>query len=1303
VETTGNTSPARRRKRPNASRDLLVTAGALVAFCLGAFVDLFSGVHDRLEELKAGSADLVLGALLLFGVAAAAIAALRIRDARREVSLRTETDARYRALVEHMPAIAYTWDTTLPTGQAPPVYVSPQLESMLGYTPEEWSAHPELWLESIHPDDREQVRRASDEADRNATAFHAEYRAFTKDGSMVWIRDDSVVVASDERGNALRAQGVMYDITNQKRAEAQLQEAENRFRTIVERVPAVAYVWDAGNDPGTAPASYISPQIERLLGYTAEEWLDDPSAWASRLHPDDLEEVLARWDDAVRSGTSFVAEYRIRSATGSTVWVRDEAVPVADGDSGRPIYQGVMYDITEQRHTQERLIDAEERFRTLVEQLPAVVYIDAVDEIVTAQYVSPQYERLTGYSAAERMGDPGLWNRMLHPDDREHVLAESDRTNASGEPFDMEYRIIRADGQVCWVHDQAFLVEAPFGGLGWQGVLMDVTDRKAAEEALGRRDRILEAAGNAAERFLRAETWRDEIDEVLRAVCEAGAATRAGLFENVEDAPEPSVALRFAWLAPDAPGQLDRPPLGAYPYGKDFGRWQEILSSGGVISGSVTDLPEPERSMIAGAGIKALIAVPVIVEGRWWGYISLDQCHRDRAWQPAEIDAIRVVASTLGAAVERERSAARLDETQARYRTLVEQIPAITYVEDASTGAAVYTSPQVATLLGYGPDEWGSHEQWRTAIHPDDRDRVVAEDERTNRTGDPFRAEYRLVAKDGHVVWVRDEAVLLHDESGASRYWQGVRFDITAEKAVEEQLRDAEERYRGLIETIPAVIYIDSVEGLSTPIYTSPQIEEILGYTAERWLEEPALWEQGLHPDDRDAVVAKVENLNEHGTPYQAEYRFIRPDGRIVWISDHAVVLNDDRGQPRFSQGVFFDITARKEAEEQLREAEERYRAIVEHVPAATYLDVADRSMRSVYVSPQIEEITGITPQEWIEDPDIWLKVTPAEDREAIERGYLEALTEGAPWSAEYRMQTRDGRTIWVHDETTVLHDADGNATFLQGVLMDITERKLAEQALRESEQRERDAAERLRALDEMKNTFLAAVSHELRSPLTSILGLAITLERTPAMDEADRIDLLERLSVNARKLDRLLKDLLDIDRLNRGIVEPQYRSADVGDLTRNTVDSLDALADRRVTFDISSVVLTVDTPKVERIVENLVMNAVRHTSPDRSIWIRVKAHGGGVLMSVEDDGPGVPAELAEVIFEPFRQGPSASTHAPGTGIGLSLVGRFAALHGGRAWVEDREGGGAAFKVFLPDGPGAGERIPAQLGAAEAV
>jgi signal transduction histidine kinase len=321
--------------------------------------------------------------------------------------------------------------------------------------------------------------------------------------------------------------------------------------------------------------------------------------------------------------------------------------------------------------------------------------------------------------------------------------------------------------------------------------------------------------------------------------------------------------------------------------------------------------------------------------------------------------------------------------------------------------------------------------------------------------------------------------------------------------------------------------------------------------------------------------------------------------------------------------------------------------------------------------------------------------------RDEVRRTYLEAVQARRPWVGEYLVHAPDGRDVWVHDETTFVTDDRGEPLFLQGVMYDVTERKLAEQALRDSERREREAAERLRALDEMKNTFLAAVSHELRSPLTSILGLALTLEQTP-LSEDDQADLLGRLATNARKLDRLLKDLLDIDRLNRGIVTPNHRPTDVGALVRRTVESLDVLGQRPILVEAEPVTVQADPAKVERIVENLIANAARHTGPDRAIWVRVWAEPDGVILAVEDDGPGVPRELQQAIFEPFRQGPTASPHSPGTGIGLSLVAMFAELHGGRAWVQDRDGGGASFRVFLPATPAAPSVVASPIGLSEA-
>ena len=166
-------------------------------------------------------------------------------------------------------------------------------------------------------------------------------------------------------------------------------------------------------------------------------------------------------------------------------------------------------------------------------------------------------------------------------------------------------------------------------------------------------------------------------------------------------------------------------------------------------------------------------------------------------------------------------------------------------------------------------------------------------------------------------------------------------------------------------------------------------------------------------------------------------------------------------------------------------------------------------------------------------------------------------------------------------------------------------------------------------------------------------------------------------------KMRRLINDVLDLERLDHGGASPLRLRTDVGALTEEILAGLDVPPERSLSIETEPVVVSVDPVQVERIVENLVTNCIRHTPAEAPIWVRVRAAGGAVLIEVDDAGNGIPEAERELIFQPFQQ----SRRPGGLGIGLSIVARFAELHGGRAWVEDRPGGGAAFRVLLPDAP----------------
>jgi signal transduction histidine kinase len=224
---------------------------------------------------------------------------------------------------------------------------------------------------------------------------------------------------------------------------------------------------------------------------------------------------------------------------------------------------------------------------------------------------------------------------------------------------------------------------------------------------------------------------------------------------------------------------------------------------------------------------------------------------------------------------------------------------------------------------------------------------------------------------------------------------------------------------------------------------------------------------------------------------------------------------------------------------------------------------------------------------------------------------------------------------------------------------------------------REREVASALRSLD------------ELRTPLTSILGFSLTMQvRSPELTSSSRM-MLDHVVDESRHLEQLLEDLLDIERMGRGSVVVDRHETDVVAIATEAAARIARRSGRDIRVDAPVITATLDPRKVERILDNLLGNAVKYSPDDTTVELRVIREAGGVHLVVQDEGPGVPLELRASIFEPFERGHLTSAHQPGTGIGLSLVDRFARVHGGRAWVADREDAqtGASFHVYLPDGP----------------
>ena len=293
---------------------------------------------------------------------------------------------------------------------------------------------------------------------------------------------------------------------------------------------------------------------------------------------------------------------------------------------------------------------------------------------------------------------------------------------------------------------------------------------------------------------------------------------------------------------------------------------------------------------------------------------------------------------------------------------------------------------------------------------------------------------------------------------------------------------------------------------------------------------------------------------------------------------------------------------------------------------------------------------------------DTYLDLVHPDDREFVDVTVRRAFEDGRPFAVEHRAIRPDGDERIVLGRGRVVRRGEHTVRMV-GTLQDVTEQ---------------------RQVEKLREDILSAVSHELRTPLTSVLGFSLTLEKHRDLSRETMDETVTALADAARRLDRLLADLLDVERLRRGLIVLRREPCDVTELVERVVAEC-SLDGREVRLDCQPVVAEVDSPKLERIVENLIVNAHKHTPPAGSIGIRLAAQGRDVVLVVEDDGPGVPDEFKEVIFETFNRGPNMLTMTPGAGIGLTLVARFAAVHGGRSWVEDRPGGGSSFVVLIPD------------------
>jgi PAS domain S-box-containing protein len=304
-----------------------------------------------------------------------------------------------------------------------------------------------------------------------------------------------VTKALEHRTRRLQRQAEELERTlgERRQALASLRDAETRYRALVEQLPLVTYVSDI-DKPGFS--TYVSPQIEGLLGYSPEEWLATANMFWRVVHPDDAERVRVEHRGGYASGKPFSTQYRLIARDGRVVWVEDEVIVVVNAD-GTPIQaQGFLLDITHRKAAEFALGESEERFRTLVGNVPGVIFRCEIDSDWTMEYLSDEVEDLVGYSAREFIRHERSYAQVVHPDDRQRLEDEVAAAVADDRPYTTQYRVVHADGSVRHVVERGKAVLSGDQHM-LDGAIFDVTEQRTAEDERLKLAAIVESSDDA--------------------------------------------------------------------------------------------------------------------------------------------------------------------------------------------------------------------------------------------------------------------------------------------------------------------------------------------------------------------------------------------------------------------------------------------------------------------------------------------------------------------------------------------------------------------------------------------------------------------------------------------------------------------------------------------------------------------------------------------------------------------------------------------------------------------------------------